>query len=65
MFAGSLYSPPPPVIASMILFDVFYHQFFHHLVEHAATSVEVLWPAPSCSTTSPRDESYHRHGLLE
>jgi hypothetical protein len=47
---GSLYSLPPSVLAPMVLFDVFHHEFFHHnLVECAATSVEILWPAPERS----------------
>jgi hypothetical protein len=32
------------LLASLVLFDVFHHEFFHHLVECTATSLEVLWP---------------------
>lgn len=43
---GSLKAFEPSVLASLVLFEVFHHEFFHHLVECTATTVEVLWPAP-------------------
>jgi hypothetical protein len=48
---GTLASFPPSVLASMALFEVFHHEFFHHLVECTATTLEVLWPT---SGRSPR-----------
>ncbi len=44
---GSLKAFDPSVIASLVLFEIFHHEFFHHLVECTATTVEVLWPAPN------------------
>lgn len=43
---GTLAAFPEQVLATAVIFDVFHHEFFHHLVECAATSIEVVWPAP-------------------
>jgi hypothetical protein len=42
---GRLKSFDRAALMSLVLFDVFHHEFFHHLVECMATTVEVLWPA--------------------
>ena len=46
---GTLAVFPPPVLGTLVLFDVFNHEFFHHLVECTATTVEILWSARSAS----------------
>lgn len=43
---GTLAAFPQEVLATAVIFDVFHHEFFHHLVECAATTIEVVWPAP-------------------
>ncbi len=43
---GTLAAFPQNILAAAVLFDVFHHEFFHHLVECAATCIEVVWPAP-------------------
>ena len=43
---GTLAAFPEEVLATAVIFDVFHHEFFHHMVECAATSIEVVWPAP-------------------
>ena len=43
---GALAALPQEVLATAVIFDVFHHEFFHHLVECAATTIEVVWPAP-------------------
>ena len=43
---GTLAAFPEDVLATAVIFDVFHHEFFHHLVECAATTIEVVWPAP-------------------
>ena len=43
---GTLAAFPQEVLATAVVFDVFHHEFFHHLVECAATSIEVVWPVP-------------------
>lgn len=43
---GTLAAFPKEVLATAVIFDVFHHEFFHHMVECAATSIEVVWPAP-------------------
>ena len=43
---GTLAVFPKEILATAVIFDVFHHEFFHHLVECAATTIEVVWPAP-------------------
>ncbi|MXZ70795.1 MAG: hypothetical protein F4Z04_04715 [Acidobacteria bacterium] len=43
---GTLATFPEEILATAVIFDVFHHEFFHHLVECAATAIEVVWPAP-------------------
>jgi len=43
---GTLSVFSPSVLASMVLFEIFHHEFFHHLVECTAASIEILWSAP-------------------
>ena len=39
---GTLSAFPPETLAVAVLFDVFHHEFFHHLVESTATILEVI-----------------------
>ncbi|MBI3989228.1 MAG: hypothetical protein HY347_06385 [candidate division NC10 bacterium] len=41
-FAGKLYAFNLETLISYVLFEVFHHEFFHHLVESAATTIEIL-----------------------
>ena len=41
----SVKSLEPAVLMSLVLFEMFHHEFFHHLVECTATSIEILCPA--------------------
>jgi hypothetical protein len=72
---GSLKALERSVLTSLVLFDVFHHEFFHHLVECTATTIEILWPAPN-RTPEPtylqyRGQSWqavlgtHQHDPLE
>jgi hypothetical protein len=56
---GQLRSFDRSALMSLVLFDVFHHEFFHHLVECMATSVEVLWPAAT-GASAPLYLLYHR-----
>ena len=39
---GTLAAFPEDILATAVIFDVFHHEFFHHLVECAATTIEVI-----------------------
>ena len=64
------------VLLSLVLFEVFHHEFFHHIVESAATTLEVLSAAYAdpkpiytiylwCSDSSPDAATRHPHHPLE
>lgn len=41
-FGGKLICFSPETLTGCVLFEVFHHEFFHHLVESAATAMEIL-----------------------
>ena len=41
----SVQSLPLEMLAALVLFEIFHHEFFHHLVEVAATTMEVVLAA--------------------
>jgi hypothetical protein len=62
------------VFLHLVLFEMFHHEFFHHLVESAATTIEILASAlgaPIPSYLGYRDKAWaraftwHRHQPLE
>lgn len=59
---GRLKSFSPETLAVAILFDVFHHEFFHHLVESTATVLEVV-----CAGLGPARPLYleYRHHAYE
>lgn len=40
---GKLHTFSPETLAGAVLFEVFHHEFFHHLVEATATTIEILY----------------------
>jgi hypothetical protein len=65
----------PSVLASLVLFDVFHHEFFHHLIECTATSFEILCPSNDgkprpiyldyCRDKWQQEMALHPHDPLE
>jgi hypothetical protein len=41
-FSGKLFAFDPATLMGCVLCEVFHHEFFHHLTECAATSIEIL-----------------------
>ena len=41
-FQGKLYAFTLETLLSCVLFEIFHHEFFHHLVECTATTIEIL-----------------------
>lgn len=41
-FQGKLYAFTPETLLGCVLFETFHHEFFHHLVECTATTIEIL-----------------------
>ena len=42
---ANINSFPPQVLMHLILFEIFHHEFFHHLAESTATSLEIVLAA--------------------